>query len=697
MSLTGPSYPSPQRNRTSAVLTISILVAFFLLIGLGWMVFAVQNGLVAVTTPTATATQPVATRTPTPDVRATNVAGDMLTQVAFAATAIMQLTASPLTPLTLTPSSLTALPPPAPAAPAEPQPPEPGAPTQSVQLPLVSAAEPQPASPLQPDAALAEALTATAVFIPSVTFPENPTPTETPTITPIFVDAPTLTPTMPVFVPPTDTPTPFFVEQPTATPTAFVQVLSMVARTRDNADTVAFVGPSTFYTQTEVVLPPNTQVQLSGRTSAGDWLYGCCLANNQYFWVRPAHLNISNNPVPASFPSGVDTNSPQWNPNNPKWLPIYPLDPSLAPRPQPTSPPFGDYPLARYDRGNTGRLPMLPRAPLLDGWGGTVQAGASFRSPVAVMGPNVISANDDGQVYSLNRENGSQRWRYSLSSTGNLAPAINEGLIYLPYAGNRMIVLQDGGNIANLSSDVDLPAAITTSPTFLNDAIFVGVGEGGEARLVAMKRDNLGDRRTFDLPQSRLLQPAIGKETIYIAADRLWAVDVNFWRSPEVVWDSSRNNVGSISAPPVYAYPGIIRSAELYVADTSGTLYALDANTGERIWTASTGNPQSMLAVNDANVFGVGGGFLRAYSRQTGQNLWTMSVGGDAIGGPFVTNDRLLVVTQSGAMLFYDANSGAMLDMGGSFRLTLNAAPAVSQEWVFAPSAGSVFGHRGNP
>jgi outer membrane protein assembly factor BamB len=695
MSLTGPSYPSPQRNRTSTVLTISILVAFFLLIGLGWMVFAVQNGLVALSTPTATATPLAATRTPTPDVRATNIAGDMLTQVAFAATAIMQLT-----PSSQPGAQQPGMPQPNAPQPDEAQPIEPDAPTQSLQLPLVSAAEPQPTSPLQPDAALAEALTATALFIPNVTFPENPTPTQTPTVTPVIFDAPSATPVAPVVLPPTETPTPPFVEQPTATPTAadpFIRVESMIARTRDGVDTAAFVGPSTFYTQTEVMLPPNTQIQLNGRTPSGDWLYGCCLNNNQSFWVRPAYLTISNNPTPVNFPAGVDLNSPQWNPNNPKWLPIFPLDPVLAPRPQPTSAPFGDYPLARYDRGNTGRVPMLPRPPLLDGWGGTVQAGASFRSPAAVIGANVISANDDGQVYSLNRENGSQRWRYSLSNTGNLAPAINEGLIYLPYAGNRMIVLQDAGNVANLASDVDLLAAITTSPTFLNDAIFVGVGDGADARLVALKRDNLADRRTFEAPQARLLQPAIGQETIYIAADRLWAVDINFWRTPEVLWDSSRNNVGVLTAPPVYAYPGVIRSAELYVADTSGVFYALDANTGERIWTYSAGSQQTMLAVNNANLFSVGSGFLRAISRQSGQLLWTAPIGGEAIGGPFVTNDRVLVITQSGAMLFYDANTGAMLDMGGSFRLALNAAPAISQEWIFAPSIGSVFGYRGNP
>jgi len=679
MSFSGSSHP-PQRNRTSAILTISILVAFFLLIGLSWMLFAAQRGLLALSTPTATATPLAATRTPTPDVRATNVAGDMLTQVAFAATALMQLTMQ------------SALPQPVDAAPIAPQPDEPGAtPTQSVQLPLVSAGEPPPTTPLPPDDALASALTATAIFMPNVTFPENPTPTDTPLI--FMPDTPT--PLVPDPFSPTDTPTPMIEPAtPTPTPTSFSQQVTFLsAISRASADTTTYVGPSTFYTRTDVLLPPNTSIQLRGRTQSGDWLLACCINNTQNFWVRPAYLNITNNPVPPFFPAGVDLNSPQWDVNNPKWLPIIPLDGSLTPRPQPTAPPPGDFPLARYDRGNTGRLPMLPRSAFQDAWGNIVQAGQPFRSPAAVMGPNVIASNDDGQLYSFNHDVGSQRWRHNLSSTGTLAPAINDGRIFFPYAGNRMIVLQDGGNFANPVDEATLNAIITTSPTFLNDVVFVGTGEGGDAQVVAMKIGNLNDQRTISAPQSRVLQPAIGQETIYVGADKVWAVDVNLWTGYEPIWEST--NVGSLSAPPVYAYPGIVRTAELYVADTSGVLHALDANTGARVWFNSFGSQISMLAINDATVFAAGSGILRAVSRQTGQLLWSAQIGDTLAGGPFVTNERVLVITQNGSALFYDAATGVGPDTAASFRMMLLAAPAVSQEWIFAPSSGVVFGYRG--
>ncbi len=369
------------------MLTTSILVAFFVLVGLSWMWFAAQNGLLLAPTPTATATPLAATRTPTLDVRATNVAGDMLTQIAFAATSLAQLTPHTMpfdAPATVQPG-----------APAETQ--------QSLQLPLVSMADPQsplqiPAQnppPVQPESPLASdaEMTATAIFIPNVSQQAPPTPTETPTL----VVPPTLPPppVTPEILAPTETPTPPFVAPFTPTSTAaapFVQVAELAAISRA-ANTTVYIGPSTFYTPTTDLLPAYTSIRVRGRTQSGDWLFGCCLNNNQLFWVRTAYVTIAGNPVPVGFPAGVDTNSVQWDPNNPKWLPPSQLDPVLTPRPQPTLIPPGDYPLARYDRGNSGRLPALPNSSLQNGWGSIFgQASQSFRSPVAVSGRNVLSS-----------------------------------------------------------------------------------------------------------------------------------------------------------------------------------------------------------------------------------------------------------------------------------------------------------------
>lgn len=687
MSWNTSSYPPPQRQRASQVLTISILVAFFVLIGLSWLWFATQNGLLLASTPTPTATPLAATRTPTPDVRATSVAEDMLTQIAFAATSLARLTAQVAPP----------------AGPEATAPGAPGATQQIVQLPLVSAGDSstaapgQPASPLAPDSPLLPdaALTATAVFFPNINQPNPLSPTATPTPFAAPPQPPTLPPTVPPDVfPPTDTPTPF-VPPPTPPPTAaFIQVGELLAVSRSNVNTTVYVGPSTFYTPTTNLLPPSAQIRLRGRTPSGDWLFACCLSDNQVFWVRPAYVTISGNPTPVAFPPDANIGSPQWDPNNPKWLPIVQIDPVLTPRPQATAVPPGDFPLPRYDRANTGRVPLLPQSQLQNGWGGGGLASQPFRSPVAVSGANVLAISQDNQLYSMNRDSSSQRWRYDLGGSGDLMPTINNGLIYAPFGGNRLRVVQDAGNIANPVADLQLPANATSAATFFNDVVFIAIGEGDGARLMAMKRDNYADQRFFEEPQARILQPAIGQETIYVAGGRLWAVDANFWQGIEVIWQSPV--VNDVTTPPVYAFPGVLRTAELYVADASTNVYALDANTGAEVWRHTVGAQVNTLAVNDANLFVAANGLLRALSRQTGQVVWTAQLSGALSGGPFVTTDRVLVVTQSGAVIVYDAASGNIVAVS-SLPGALNAAPALSQEWLFAPSANAILGYRGAP
>jgi hypothetical protein len=242
---------------------------------------------------------------------------------------------------------------------------------------------------------------------------------------------------------------------------------SFSAVSRGNANTTVYIGPSTFYTPTTNVLPPSTSIRLRGRTQSGDWLFGCCLSDNQVFWVRPAYVTITGNPTPVAFPTDANLGSPLWDSNNPKWLPISQIDPVLTPRPQPTAIPPGDFPLPRYDRANTGRVPALFAFKPAKWLGRRRRGSQPFRSPVAISGVNVLAISQDNQLYSHNRDNGTQRWRYNLGGSGDLMPSVNDGLIYTPYGGSRIRIVQDAGDRANEGPDLQLPANATTAADIL--------------------------------------------------------------------------------------------------------------------------------------------------------------------------------------------------------------------------------------
>ena len=675
--------PPPSTNRTGFVITVSVLSAVLVLLGVALMWFAVQNGFAFAPTPTPTPTaRPPAT--PTPDVRATHVAEDMHTQVAFAATLVAGMTAGAPPPADLPANNQTA---------------QAQVTGSVVQLPIVSA--PGTAVPAQTPVPVSS-----VVYMPNVGNPGPPTATPLPPPTAYVPPTPVSVPPGPTLAFPTPAfPTPAFPTPavptqafptpppvlPTPAPTQPLPIGGELAATLRPSDTFVRVGPSNAYT-VSATIAANTPLRLRGRTPAGDWYYACCIPNTATtFWVRSAWVNIANNALPAGAPSDAD-------PNNPSWLAVQPIDPNLVPRPTPTGIPLGDFPLAHYDAANSGRVPSLPNAPLQQSWTNLQQAAQAFVSPVAVSGASVLASSQDNQYYSLDLGAGTQRWRYNLQNTTLLAPAIQDGLIYLVFGGRSILSLQDQGNSAGVIWQSDLPQNATSPFTAWLDTLFIGAGEGGEARLIAIRRSNPAERREFGEPNSRVLQPAIGQETLFVGADRLWAIDANLlslgsdliWTSPEVV---------NVAVPPVYAWPGVVKLAELYVADSNGTVHALDANTGVRFWTNSPGFGVTALAVNDTSVILAGNnGVLRALSRRDGSVQWTQAVGGLVMGGPFVTNTRVLAVTQGGGIFLLDAANGSILDAAQNVQSQVPGGPAVSGLQVIVPtSSNSVYAFRGAP
>lgn len=132
------------------------------------------------------------------------------------------------------------------------------------------------------------------------------------------------------------------------------------------------------------------------------------------------------------------------------------------------------------------------------------QAAQGFVSPAAVSGPNVLASSSDNQLYSHDLASGTQRWRYNLQNMSQLAPSIQDRLIYLLLGGRTMVCLQDQGNAAGLIWQSDLPYNATSSMTIWLDTIFIGSGEGGDARLVAIRHGDPNDRREFANPNGHV-------------------------------------------------------------------------------------------------------------------------------------------------------------------------------------------------
>ncbi len=687
------------RHRTAEILTISVLVSILVLLGLGAMLWTLDNGIAFLVTATPTATG-AATPTQTADFRATHTVEDLATQLAYQIALAGRKTPiasfiqeTPLPSITVTGAPQTPSPIPN-ETPAQRASPSPTMPRQEQLTP--------DGTPVSLPATEAPGATVTPIDIPTskvIVVPiisnnsSTPTPAATATeisaatatstepATPIATQPaaqPTATPTVqpldtPTPLPPTETPTPASptataTQTPTPEPFRVDSLHAVVSVPSPQTETELYVGPSALYTTTGA-LANGTDVQLRGRNATGEWVLVCCIDGNTA-WMRQIFAEPVDNPLQPGAPQDS-------NPNDVRWLPLEPISSQLPPLFTPTPIPAQDYPLYRYNIHNTGYIAHLPKPPLVTSWP-PAQAAQALISPVAISNASVIVASADNHLYSFDRTNGNQRWRFNIGQQVRMAPAVDNGHIYVADVTGRIFAFEDRGNEAVQIWQSSIAIPPVSSFNIISDTLFISGMKDTDHRVFTINRDDGTIIRTFTTTGNGLQYPTLGDQLLYVADGNLVALDLY---TNEVVW--VRDDIGAITTPPAYSSPGVKRLAELYVATGNNRIFSLNANTGKEIWNFNSGEPATGLAVNKGALFVSGNGYVKAISRDTGEQLWRAAVNGPVLGGPLVDDTQILALTQSGAIFFLDSSTGNTL---GAFGLTPAAgAPAVSENQIFAP------------
>jgi uncharacterized repeat protein (TIGR01451 family) len=183
------------------------------------------------------------------------------------------------------------------------------------------------------------------------------------------------------------------------------------------------------------------------------------------------------------------------------------------------------------------------------------------------------------------------------------------------------------------------------------------------------------------------------------------------------------NNVGGLARKWTYATGAFVESSPavvngvVYIGSDDGNLYALNASTGQKLWSFSTGSGQRILdapAVANGMVYiGSYDGILYALNANTGKQLWSFVTGTNpVVGAPTVVNGVVYVSGgipetlyalngSTGKMLWSDGNSiggwnSAAMANGvvfiGSFDNNLRAIDARSGRvlWSYAVADGFV-------
>lgn len=346
------------------------------------------------------------------------------------------------------------------------------------------------------------------------------------------------------------------------------------------------------------------------------------------------------------------------------------------------------WPQFGFDAANTAATQNThgPRGQPRPAWVHT--AGTYYRNSTQVLIADSVYANTgfDG-VYALAPEDGTIRWHDS-TDYKELTPALADGLVLPGGYGFRHVAATGGLAIADhrlgyRDWQTDFLAYPESPPTIADGLIVAGVGMAGRShgggRVLALDLADGRTRWSTSVDSSVWGAPAVTDGVVY-AAQRsmqnpeataaLYALDR---QSGEQLW---RRDLGDdprfdpIDAP-------VADTVRVYLSTGTGPLIAFDADSGEPVWQL---NPPSGVQGSPALADGVlyAGdldGTFHAVDAATGDSLWTASVE-KFYSGPTVGADAIYAVTFEGTLVSWRPN--------GTERWRISLDPPVKSSPVIA-------------
>ena len=318
-------------------------------------------------------------------------------------------------------------------------------------------------------------------------------------------------------------------------------------------------------------------------------------------------------------------------------------------------------------------------------------------SPIVVANDKAIVASADNHLYALTLGEGYQQWRFNVGTLVRFAPAVQDNFIYFADEQGRVFGLQDWGNTTTQILAAPNLASVPQSNMYLAGnrlLLITRLAQGNqEYQLHFIDRTNGGDTY-FASP---IMAPwlGVGNQLVYVGVPKLSAFDIN---DKTIVWTNPE--VENITASPVFVLNGPRALAELYVADNKGggRLHAIDANTGQILWTTAINREVNGIAVGDTAVYITGDGFMRALVRQGGNPLWETGIAGRAMGGPLIDGSQILVVTSAGSIQGVNLSGQTIGNQSLPPGLQVVGSPAVSGPNLYIPASDSiVYAFRGQP
>jgi outer membrane protein assembly factor BamB len=391
-------------------------------------------------------------------------------------------------------------------------------------------------------------------------------------------------------------------------------------------------------------------------------------------------LNGGNTTVPGA-PTAVPTRQPSGG---------IPTAPIVISNLQPISPVAdnGASAMFRSDVARTG-VYTSQAAEKIDGALWSFKADDVISGTPAIVGDMVYDGSRDGNIYAIDRSTGAEKWRFHTGGGIETSPTVEDGVVYCGSDDGYLYSLDAA--TGKLKWKYNLKGWVRSVPAVWGNNVYL---ISNDSIVYALDKTTGKVAGTFDLCRNSLdsyqwSSPAIADNILYVTAcDKpyVYAIDL---LAGKLLWyfDTGDNQI--VEATPAI-YDGVV-----YVGNTNGDFFALDADTGKKIWSVKAGERIfSSAAVTDGMVY-VGtysptnmSGSLVALERKTGRTLWVNPTYLEVMSSPAVAGDIVYFGCYDYFLYALDAKTG---EWRGAYRTgdRVWCSPAVYDGVVYFGSTDS--------
>jgi MYXO-CTERM domain-containing protein len=298
--------------------------------------------------------------------------------------------------------------------------------------------------------------------------------------------------------------------------------------------------------------------------------------------------------------------------------------------------------------------------------------GHNVHNAPAVDGGVVVAAADDGVVHGLDAATGAERWTVDLgdglpriASTLCAAPTIVDGVAYVGVVLNLAAIDVASGAVLWQRDPTSEPVGSTFSSLAVDAGVVVGMFGRGYHGMVAFDAQTGEPKWTG--PGQLILggggSPVVSDGKVYTgnSASDFFAADL---ASGDIAWQTTLADGGGEWSYWLMGTPAMA-AGRLYVPSQAERLFAVDAASGATLWTVSAGDSvlhpthyevvtrsfASSPVVTGGIVWaGAADGILRAIDAATGDVVWSTDLGVPVLSGLVPSSPYLYVSTWDGTV-----------------------------------------------